>query len=122
MEKFQIAKYGMMQVTAVVYGVLASGAMVKFNRSWPDQGYAMPDSYYRAIFYRDYGFYFLFVVMAWTAGVTYLSSQFSTKNFDERTLVHSGMALTLLLAVAVTIFAAGGAAEPHHSTLILPLR
>jgi len=29
MEKFQIAKYGMMQIAAVVFGILACGTTVK---------------------------------------------------------------------------------------------
>jgi H+/Cl- antiporter ClcA len=122
MEKFQIAKYGLMQVTAVVYGVLASGAAVKFNRSWLDQGYLMPDTFYRAMFYRDHGYYLLVVVLAWTIGAAYFSSPQSRHNFDESTVIHSGMALTLILAIVGSVIAFGGATPPPHLTFGTPLQ
>lgn len=122
MEKFQIAKYGLMQVTAVVYGVLASGAAVKFNRGWSDQGYPMPDTFYRAMFYRDYGYYLLLVVLAWTVGASYFSSPWSRHNFDENTLIHSGMALTLLFAIVGSVIAFSGAIPPPHLTFGTPLK
>jgi len=122
MEKFQIAKYGMMQVTAIVYGVLASGAAVKFNKSWLEQGYIMPDTYYRAIFYRDYGMYLLFLIILWTAAIAYLSSSLSKYNIEERYLPISGLVLAIFFAIAGTVIAFGGATAPVHSTFLTPLK
>jgi len=122
MEKFQIAKYGMMQVTAIVYGVLASGAAVKFNRGWLEQGYIMPASFYRAMFYRDYGFALLGLVLLWVTLVSYLSSPLSKWDFRERNLSVSGLVLAILFAVAGTWIAFGGATPPPHSTFFTPLQ
>ena len=108
MEKFQIAKYGMMQVTAVAYGILASGAAVKLNKPFADQGLPMPDGYHYAILFRDYGFCFLGVVIIWTVVVSYLSSPFSKWDFNESNLSLSGIALAIFLAIMGTFFAIGG--------------
>jgi len=118
MEKFQIAKYGMMQVTAIVYGILASGAAVKFNKSWIEQGYTMPDAYFRAIFYRDYGVYLLGLVIIWAVVVSYLSSPFSKWDFEEHNLSISGLVLAILFAIMGSCLAVGGATPPPHSTFI----
>ena len=114
MEKLQIAKYGMMQVTAIVYGVLASGAAVKINRSWLDEGYIMPDTFYRAIFYRDYGIYCLGFVVIWVVLVSYLSSPLSKWDFQESNLSVTGLVLTLIFAIVGTSIAISGATPPPH--------
>jgi len=114
MEKFQIAKYGMMQVTAIVYGILASGAAVKFNKYWLEHGYTMPDAYYRAAFYRDYGISLLVFAILWTAIISYLSSPLSKWNLDERYLSVSGLALAIFFAIAGSVIAFTGAEPPPH--------
>jgi hypothetical protein len=112
MEKFQIAKYGLMQVTALVYGILASGAAVKWNKPFADQGQIMPDSYYVAAFFRDYGFCFFGIIVIWTVSVSYLSSPFSKWEMEEETLAYSGMILAIILALTGTFVAFGGAIHP----------
>lgn len=114
MDKVQIAKYGMMQVAAIVYGVLASGAAVKLNKSWLEQGYTMPDAYYRAIFYRDYGVCLLGVVILWVVVISYLSSPLSKWDLDESSLSISGLVLTIIFAILGTCLAFGGATPPSH--------
>jgi hypothetical protein len=122
MEKFRIALYGMAQVTAIVYGVLASGATVKFNRYWLDQGYSMPSAYYWAVFYRDYGYHLLFLVVIWALAMSYFSSHWGNRRFEEREISISGIALTVTLALLGTTFAIWGAQEPPHSTFITQLK
>jgi len=81
----------------------------------------MPDTYDRAIFYRDHGIWLLGLVMVWVVAVSYLSSPLSKWDFEERNLSISGLVLTILYAVAGTWIAFGGATPPPHSTLITPL-
>jgi hypothetical protein len=114
MEKFRIAMYGMSQVTAIVYGVLASGATVKLNHSYLDQGYAMPNSYYFAVFYRDHGFLLLFLVLVWAVAVGYLSVVPSRWSIEENAITVTGIGLTLLFAILGTILAFAGATPPVH--------
>jgi intracellular septation protein A len=114
MEKFRIGLYGFAQVTAIAYGVLATGATVKFNRYWIDQGYDMPDGYYRAIFYRDHGYFLLLLVVAWAIATAWYSSQWAEWKIGERTISLSGVALAILFAVIGTYFAINGAQEPPH--------
>jgi hypothetical protein len=121
MEKFRIAMYGMAQVTAIVYGVLATGATVKFNRYWLDLGYRMPDSYYRAMGFRDHGYFLLVLVLAWTAVMSYFSSRAGQWKVNETAITASGIGLTIFFALLGTAYAVAGATEPPHSTLITPL-
>jgi hypothetical protein len=114
MEKFRIALYGMTQVTAIVYGVLASGAAVKFNRYWLDQGYSMPDAYYRAMFYRDHGFLLLLLVLVWAVVMVYFSSQWSKRRINEDEISAYGLGLTIFFAILGSVFAVGGFSEPPH--------
>jgi hypothetical protein len=104
----------MAQVTAIVYGVLASGAMVKLNHEYVDQGYQMPTSYYLAVFYRDHGFFLLFLVVAWAVVVSYLSSVPSRWSIDESTINITGIGLTIAFAILGTCLAFGGAEPPPH--------
>jgi len=108
MEKFRIAIYGMAQVTAIVYGVLAAGAAVKINSRFADQGYPMPDAYYRAMFYRDHGFLLLLFVLAWAVVISWLAFVPSRWSIEERTINVTGIGLTLLFAAAGTYFAMNG--------------
>jgi hypothetical protein len=108
METFQIAKYGLMPVAALVYGMLVSGTVVKLGKPMADAGLPMPDGYYRALFFRDDGTYFLTLVNVWTIAASYLSSSLSRWNFGEGDLAPSGPAFSILLAVIGTFFACGG--------------
>jgi hypothetical protein len=114
MDKVQIVRYALMQIVAVIYGVLASGTAVKLNKPWVEGGYTMPPMYYYAVFLRDYGFWFLIIVLIWTAAVSYLSSPFANHEVSEGTLTWSGMIVALLMAIAGTMIALGGAEPPPH--------
>jgi hypothetical protein len=120
MDKAQIVRYALMQITALVYGILAAGAAVKLNKPMADMGYVMPDGYYHAIFFRDYGIYLFVVVIAWTAMVSYYSSSYASREVDTGTLTISGMVFTLLFTVIGTVIAFSGAMPPH--THFIPLQ
>ena len=107
MEKFQIVKYGLMQVAAIVYGVMVCGAGVRSNRDLAERGIPMSNLYYAAHFFRDYGFLFLGVVVLWVAAASYFSSPFAPRQFDEDHLAYSGLILVILIAVAASILAFG---------------
>jgi hypothetical protein len=109
MEKFRIAMYGMSQVTAIVYGVLASSAVVKIGNHLVEQGYHMSNGYYRAMFYRDYGSYLLLLVLAWGVTISWLSFVPSRWAIEERTINVTGIGLTIAFAVLGTVLAFGGA-------------
>jgi len=113
MERFRIAKYGIMQVTAIVYGVGASGAVVKFNKVYAEQGCKMSDGYYRALFYREHGIDLFVLVMIWTVLVSYLSSPLSKWDFKNAGLATSGKALAIFLALLGTVIALGGIIQPR---------
>ncbi|MCE0496974.1 MAG: hypothetical protein LV481_03395 [Methylacidiphilales bacterium] len=121
MDKVQIVRYALMQIVTVIYGVWSCAVAVKLNKSYLDMGYTMPAAYYRAIFFRDYGFCFLIVVLIWTVAVSYLSSPSAKHDVGEGTLTWSGMILALLLFIAGTTLAIGGAMAPVHPTFIQPL-
>jgi hypothetical protein len=111
MEKFRIAIYGMMQVTAIVYGILLSGAGVKacnttFGPEIISYG-VMPAGYYRAILFREYGLWLLVGVITWTIAVTYFSSPYSPWSFDSDRLALSGLVLAIALAIMSAFFALG---------------
>ncbi len=108
MEKFRIALYGMAQVTAIVYGVLAAGAAVKINSRFADEGQIMPEGYYRALFYRDHGFLLLLLVLAWAVVISWLAFVPSRWSIEERTINITGIGLALLFVVAGTYFAVNG--------------
>jgi hypothetical protein len=75
MEPSEIAKYGLMQVTALVYAILVSGAAVKFSQWKLDNGYPtpheMPTSYYWALFLRDHGVLLFPLIILWAVWVGY---------------------------------------------------
>ena len=114
MEKFRIAVYGMSQVTAIVYGVLASAAAVKLNHTYLDQGYPMPNAFYLAMFYRDHGYLLLLLVLAWAVTVGYLSAVPSKWSIEENTITATGIGLTIAFAILGTCLAFAGAAPPAH--------
>ena len=114
MDKVQIVRYALMQIVAVMYGVWGSAGGVKINKQFVEMGYDMPPAYYRAIFFRDYGFWFLIIVLIWTIAVSYLSSPYANYEVSEGTLTWSGMILALLIFIVVTTIALGGAAPPPH--------
>ena len=117
MEKIQIAKYGMMQVTAVVYAILACGAAVKFNRPLAEAGYAMSDAYRWAAFFREYGIWLLVAVMFWAVAVSYLGSPLSKWDFQDEHLSYSGLALTIIYAILGSYLAIGAFTSPGPSLL-----
>ena len=116
MEKFQIAKYGMMQVVALAYGILSCGTAVKICRPLVESGYPMPAIYWGARFDRVYGLCVFMLVVGWTAFAAYYSSSFPKRNIDERWLTGSGMLFFVLLLILGTILAFGtgvAATMPH---------
>ena len=114
MEKVQIVRYALMQIAAVIYSVLASGAAVKVARHGRDLSAvdvtAMPGWYNWAVFLSDYGFVFLVIVVIWTVIVSYLSSPFARFEIGEGTLTWSGIIVAFLIAIAGTIMALGSVA------------
>jgi hypothetical protein len=115
MEKFRIAMYGMAQVTAIVYGLLASGATTKCVKQLYGPGTPMPAGFYWAQTYRDYGIFLLLLVIAWTVAVSYFLLPRFNHGYEERTLSFSGLALAILFAVIGTFFAVQGM-SPLFST------
>ena len=107
MEKFQIAKYGMMQVTALVYAILTSGAAVKFSKGYAEMGLPMPKLYYWALFLRDYGAWFMIGIISWILTVSYLSSPFAKQEFDADNLALTGLVLTGIVVIGGSIIAFG---------------
>jgi hypothetical protein len=119
MEKVQIVRYALMQIVAVMYGVWSCAAAVKINRPFADDGFTMPDMYYRAVFFRDYGAWFLLLAVIWTVLVAYLSSPYAKWEVDEGTLTWSGILVAVFLVFVGTSLALGGASPPPH--LLTPL-
>jgi hypothetical protein len=115
MEPFRIALYGMAQVTAIVYGVLANGAAVKLNSSFAEHGYTMPIGYHLAVFYRDYGFFLLLFVVGWAVAAGCLAVVPSKWVVDEKTITITGIGLTVFFAILGTVLAFAGAAPPAVS-------
>ena len=119
MEKFQIAKYGMMQVVALVYGVLASGTAVKLSQPILEMGYPMPTAYWGALCYRHYGMLLFIPIMVWVLTAGYYSSSIPEQTVDERWLIGSGMFLLIILFLLGTIlaFVTGAFALSSHGPL-----
>jgi len=115
MEKFQIAKYGMMQVTAIVYGILVCGAMVKLSVYGGDPAHA--DRFLAAGFFRDYGVWFLGLVPLWSAAAAYLISPLSRWDFDADEILTSGFILAIAYAILGTIIAFSDIVA--HSPLVI---
>ena|ERR1700761_1254425 len=111
MEKFRIGLYGFAQVTAIAYGVLASGAIVKVSHS-PEEIQNHP-FLNGGVIYRDYGFYLLLLVLAWAIISAYQSSDWAKKRIDEDDITSSGLGLTILYAIFGTFFAFSGAFPQH---------
>ena len=119
-EKFQIAKYGLMQVTAIVYGVLACGAATKLGRTMAGTEHPMSAGYHYALLFRNYGLLFLILVIAWTAAASYFSSPLAKRQFDVDALAVTGLGLAFLFAAAGTVLAfwgvSAGSSSPHLIT------
>jgi hypothetical protein len=111
MEKFRIGLYGFAQTTAIAYGVLASGAVVKVSHS-PEELQANP-FLNGGVIYRDYGFYLLLLVLAWAVISAYRSSEWAKNRIDEDDITGSGLGLTILYAILGTFFAFSGAFPQH---------
>ena len=105
MEKFRIAMYGMTQVTAIVYGVLASGTVLKVSHPWPNLVDPTPPSFNLGMFYRDHGYYLLILVVAWAVATSYMSSDWSQNRIDEGAITKSGLGLTIFYAILGTFLA-----------------
>ena len=119
MEKIQIAKYGMMQVTAVVYAILSCGSAVKVNNTMLPSPDVLPRSaaFCRALFIRDYGILFLVAILAWAIAISYLSSPLSKWDVDEDDLCYSGLALAVVFAIVGTYIAIAAAVLPFSLPL-----
>jgi hypothetical protein len=115
MEKAQIVRYALMQLTALIYAVLGAATAVRINRPLAEQGYPMPDPYYRAVSIRDYGCWLFVFVILWTVFAVHQSQ--SPNGLSEETLTATGIGLALLFAIAGTFIAIAGAAAPAYSTL-----
>ena len=120
MEKARIVKYALMQIVALIYGILFSAATVKLNKPLAEEGYTMPDAYYRAVFFRDYGAWLLIIVILWTMAVAYLSSPLSRLQIDEAMLTVSSLGVAILFGIAGTIIAFGGMMPPLVHMTPLP--
>jgi hypothetical protein len=107
MEKFRIAQYGLIQVAAIIYGMLSCGAIVKAGKLTLDVGRAVPDVYYFAFYFREYGLLSFMLVVAWTVYCAFKSSSLAHRPIDERHIVISGLVLSALFFIASTIFLIG---------------
>jgi hypothetical protein len=117
MEKVQIVRYALLQLTAMVYTILACATAAKINSGFANAGYLMPSAYYRAIFVRDYGAFFLVIVLLWTTATAYFSSSLSKRQIDENTLQVASVLITAFVAIAGTIIAITGAVPPMQTIL-----
>ena len=122
MESFRIGFYGMAQVAAIVYGVLASGTVLKVTHPWPnpDEPTAPAPDFNPGMFYRDHGLFLLVLVIAWAAGSAYLSSERSRYQVNEEEIAKSGMGLTIAYALLGTL-CAFLAAMPQHVLQHIPV-
>lgn len=107
MEKFRIGFYGMTQVAAIVYGVLASGTVLKVTYPWPnpDETAAPPPPFNPGMFYRDHGDFLLALVIVWAVCAAYCSSDGSRDRIDEAEITKSGLGLTIVYAILGTLCA-----------------
>ena len=71
MEKVQIARYALMQITALVYAILTCGAAVKLSAWKVEIGRPLPEAYFWAVFMRDYGLLFSPLILLWVFWVSY---------------------------------------------------
>lgn len=113
MEKFRIAFYGMTQVAAIVYGVLAAGTILKVTHPWPNPDEISPPSFNLGMFYRDHGYFLLVLVVVWAIYASYMSSDWSQKQIDEEEIIKSGLGLTIFYTILSTILAFS-AIFPQH--------
>lgn len=113
MEKLRIGFYGMTQVAAIVYGVLAAGAVVKAFHPPPSPGDIEPAIYNGGMFYRDYGFYLLLLVVAWAVYTAYFASSRGGNKVDEDAIMSSGLSLTIGFALLGTFLAFQGTFPQH---------
>jgi hypothetical protein len=114
MEKFQIAKYGLMQVTAVIYGILVTGAIVRIAHrvfEQPDLYPPISPALYRAQVFYHYGFCLFLIVIGWTVIAGYLSSSLSPWDFDPDNVALSGLVLAILLSLVSSFFGFGALAS-----------
>ena len=117
MEKFQIAKYGMMQMTALAYGILACATLTKGEKILITEGHDLPPVYLWAVFYRNYGIYFSLLILVWAVVVSYYSSGLSKRELDIRYMIGTGLLITLLFAgLGTYLFFTVLASFFYHST------
>jgi len=115
MEKAQIVRDALMQIAALVYGVLGAGLAVKINKPLEEEGWALPAVCYYAKSFRDYGWGFFVVIIAWTIFVSYYSSPFAPREIRSRYLIISGIAFALFLAIIGTIITYIAIVAPRES-------
>jgi hypothetical protein len=114
MEKFRIGLYGLAQVTAIAYGVLASAAIVKVSHSPEEiEEFRAHPFLNGGVVYRDYGFYLLLLVVAWAIFSAYQSSDWAKNRIDESNITSTGLGLTILYAILGTFLAFSGAFPQH---------
>ena len=99
---FQIAKYALMQVTALVYGVLICGLVTKGEKTLLMEGQNLSNTYWLAVFCRDYGIYLSVLILIWTTIVAFYSSPLAAREIDELWLTCSGLLLAGLFAAVGT--------------------
>ncbi len=112
METVQIVRCAFMQITAVIYSIFAAATATKLNRPNADAGFVMPDGYYIALFVRDYGFWFLGLVVLWALFASYHTTIYSRLALDEGDITSLGITLAVILAIAGTIISILGAVPP----------
>lgn len=108
MEKLQIAKWALIQLTALVYSILICGAAVKItNMLWADYPWVpRPGAFGYALFMKNYGWFFFFCILVWTAVTAYYSSTLNPEG-ETPWLVKVALGFTLLLFLYSTLFSLG---------------
>lgn len=106
MNSRQIIIFSFMQITAVVYGVLATALACKLGRLVleSDSGTA-PFVFVMADYYRNYGFVLFLPIILWTGIMGYYSSPLSPREISIDTISKFGMTLAIFYAALGTFMA-----------------
>lgn len=115
MEKFRIAFYGIIQVVALSYGILATGVVIKgakyvvshpdiYSGSSPDLPLSSQHLAHAVIYYHDHGIFLSLLIISWTAFCAYHAFWPSSWNITEKFIVTSGLAMSGFFFILGTFF------------------
>jgi hypothetical protein len=110
MEKFRIAQYGLMQVAAIIYGVLSCAAVIRLCKPLTEMN--VTNVFYdKAMFYKNYGAILLLVPLAWSIFCAVRSEEQGDKQLSEIWIAASGWTLFILFVIIGSILAFGAGAQ-----------